>query len=205
MPATDLWEIIGWALACSVPVVVAGGVLIHLARSWSLAVSMVALVLIPTLATFTGVLGASGFMITETFERIAVVLVIVAVTVITVFTDLAFAVMCGIIIAALNFAWQQARQLYADTYLESDGSKLYRVHGTLFFASTAAFLKQFDPAGDPAKVTLDCSHLSFVDYSAIAALDTLRERYRKADKHLRVLHLSERSKKLLKRARVHHE
>ncbi|MEN4447576.1 sensor histidine kinase [Mycobacterium sp. SMC-18] len=79
MPATDLWEIIGWALACSVPVVVAGGVLIHLARSWSLAVSMVALVLIPTLATFTGVLGASGFMITETFERIAVVLVIVAV------------------------------------------------------------------------------------------------------------------------------
>ncbi|MFL0242426.1 sensor histidine kinase [Mycobacterium sp. SMC-17] len=79
MPATDLWEIIGWALACSVPVVVAGGVLIHLARSWSLAVSMVALVLIPTLATFTGVLGASGFMITETFEHIAVVLVIVAV------------------------------------------------------------------------------------------------------------------------------
>ena len=133
------------------------------------------------------------------------VLVIIAVTVITVFTDLAVAVLCGVIIAALNFAWQQARQLYADTYLESDGSKLYRVHGTLFFASTATFLKQFDPAGDPAKVTLDCSHLSFVDYSAIAALDTLRERYRKADKHLRVLHLSERSKKLLKRARVHHE
>lgn len=79
MPSTDLWEIIGWALACSVPVVVAGAVLIHVARSWSLAVSTVALVLIPTLATFTGVLGASGFMITETFERIAVVLVIVAV------------------------------------------------------------------------------------------------------------------------------
>ncbi|ETZ56972.1 MULTISPECIES: sensor histidine kinase [Mycobacteriaceae] len=79
MQATDLWEIIGWALACSVPVVITGAVLIRLARSWSLAVSMVALVLIPTLATFTGVLGASGFMITETFERIAVVLVIVAV------------------------------------------------------------------------------------------------------------------------------
>ena len=131
------------------------------------------------------------------------VLVIVAVTVITVFTDLAFAVLCGIIIAALNFAWQQARQLYADSSLERDGSKLYRVHGTLFFASTTAFLNQFDPANDPAEVTLDCRHLSFVDYSAIAALITLRERYAKAGKHLRVLHVSERCKKLLKRARVH--
>jgi len=130
------------------------------------------------------------------------VLVIVAVTVITVFTDLAFAVMCGIIIAALNFAWQQARQLSADTSLQRDGSKLYRVHGTLFFASTTPFLNQFDPANDPAQVTLDCQHLSFVDYSAIAALVTLRERYAKAGKHLRVLHLSERCKKLLKRARV---
>ena len=130
------------------------------------------------------------------------VLVIVAVTVITVFTDLAFAVLCGIIIAALNFAWQQARQLYADSSLERDGSKLYRVHGTLFFASTTTFLNQFDPANDPAQVTLDCRHLSFVDYSAIAALMTLRERYAKAGKHLRVLNVSERCKKLLKRARV---
>ncbi|MCF6386461.1 HAMP domain-containing histidine kinase [Mycobacterium sp. MBM] len=75
---TDLWEIAGWALACSVPVVAAGAIAIRLARSWSLTVSMVALVLIPTLATFTGVLGASGFMITETFQQIAVVLAIVS-------------------------------------------------------------------------------------------------------------------------------
>jgi signal transduction histidine kinase len=76
---TDLWQIAGWALACSIPVVLAGALVIRLARSWSLAVSMVALVLIPVLATFTGVIGASGFMITATFERIAVVLVIVSV------------------------------------------------------------------------------------------------------------------------------
>src|SRR5476649_820725 len=130
------------------------------------------------------------------------VLVIMAVT---VFTDLATAVLCGIVIAALNFAWQQARELHADEHMEADGSKLYRVHGTLFFASTTPFLNQFDPANDPAVVTLDCRHLSVVDYSAIAALMTLRERYSKAGKHLRVLHLSERCKKLLKRARVHHE
>ncbi len=79
MPSTDLWEIGAWALACSIPVVLAGALVIRLARTWSLAVSMVVLVLIPVLATFTGVLGASGFMITETFEPIAVVLVVVAV------------------------------------------------------------------------------------------------------------------------------
>jgi signal transduction histidine kinase len=76
---TDFWQIAGWALACSLPVVLAGAVIIRLAQSWSLAVSMVALILIPMLATFTGVIGASGFMITETFERIAIVLVIVSV------------------------------------------------------------------------------------------------------------------------------
>jgi SulP family sulfate permease len=133
------------------------------------------------------------------------VLVIVAVTAITVFTDLATAVLCGIIIAALNFAWQQARELYADSHLEADGSKLYRLHGTLFFASTTPFLNQFDPVNDPAHVTLDCRHLSFVDYSAITALKTLRERYDNAGKHLRVFHLSERCRRLLKRAGVHHD
>ncbi|QXH49735.1 SulP family inorganic anion transporter [Pseudomonas fakonensis] len=132
------------------------------------------------------------------------VLAIIAVTVVTVFTDLATAVLFGIVIAAVNFAWQHARELYADSHEDAEGSKHYQVHGTLFFASTTPFLNQFDPAGDPAKVTLDCQHLSFVDYSAVAALKTLRERYAKAGKHLRVVHLSERCKKLLKRAGEQH-
>ncbi|MFK3908763.1 SulP family inorganic anion transporter [Pseudomonas alabamensis] len=131
------------------------------------------------------------------------VLAIIAVTVVTVLTDLATAVLFGIVIAAISFAWQHARELYASGHLEADGSKLYTAHGTLFFASTTPFLDQFDPAGDPERVTLDCQHLTFVDYSAIAALKTLRERYAKAGKHLRVVHLSERCKKLLKRAGEH--
>ena len=130
-------------------------------------------------------------------------LVIAAVTIITVFTDLATAVLCGIVIAALNFAWHHARELYADSDVQADGSKLYRVHGTLFFASTTPFLNLFEVADDPQQVTLDCRHLSFVDYSAIAALKTLRERYSRAGKHLRVVHLSERCKQLLKRAGAH--
>ncbi|MFY9962454.1 SulP family inorganic anion transporter [Pseudomonas sp.] len=131
-------------------------------------------------------------------------LAIIAVTVVTVLTDLATAVLFGIVIAAINFAWQQARELYADSHLETDGSKLYRVHGTLFFASTTPFLNQFDPVNDPAQVTLDCQHLNFVDYSAIAALKTLRERYSNNGKHLRVVHLSERCKQLLKRTDLHY-
>jgi len=132
------------------------------------------------------------------------VLAIIAVTLVTVFTDLATAVLFGIVIAAVNFAWQHARELYADSHEDGEGVKHYQVHGTLFFASVTPFLNQFDAAGDPAKVTLDCRHLSFVDYSAIAALKTLRERYAKAGKQLRVVHLSERCKKLLKRAGEQH-
>ncbi|MHC6226384.1 SulP family inorganic anion transporter [Pseudomonas sp. X10] len=128
------------------------------------------------------------------------VLAIIAVTVVTVLTDLATAVLFGIVIAAVNFAWQHARELYADSHEDDEGGKVYQVHGTLFFASSTPFLNQFDPANDPPRVTLDCQHLSFVDYSAIAALKTLRERYAKAGKHLRVVHLSERCKQLLKRA-----
>lgn len=132
------------------------------------------------------------------------VVVIVAVTAITVATDLATAVLCGIVIAALNFAWQHARELYADAHDEADGSRLYQLHGTLFFASVKPFLGLFDVARDPAVVTLDCRHLSFVDYSAIEALKTLRERYERAGKHLRVVHLSERCRQLLRRAGQQH-
>jgi signal transduction histidine kinase len=79
MPTADMWEMAGIALACSVPVVVAGAALIRLARSWSLTLSMVVLVLIPTVATFTGVFGASGFMLSKRFEGVTVILVIVSV------------------------------------------------------------------------------------------------------------------------------
>ena len=74
VPPRDIAEITLLALACSLPVVLLGALIIRLARSWSMTVTMVALVLIPVLATLTGVVGASGFMITDTFARTAVVL-----------------------------------------------------------------------------------------------------------------------------------
>lgn len=117
-------------------------------------------------------------------------LVIVAVTVITVFTDLATAVLCGIVIAALNFSWQHARDMRADIDDSCPGMRVYLPHGTLFFASATHFQELFQPAADPARVTLDCRHLHMADHSAIAAIEALYERYEKAGKHLQVTQLS---------------
>jgi SulP family sulfate permease len=128
--------------------------------------------------------------------------VIVAVTVITVFTDLATAVLCGIVIAALNFAWQHARDVRTDIDDSEQGLRTYLPHGTLFFASTAHFLDLFSPSTDPAKVILNCHHLHMADHSAIAAMESLYERYEKAGKHLQVAHLSKRNQELLLRAGV---
>jgi sulfate permease, SulP family len=129
-------------------------------------------------------------------------LVIVAVTVITVFTDLAMAVLCGIVIAALNFAWQHARDMRADVIDTVPGQRTYLPHGTLFFASSARFLELFHPATDPARIELDCRHMHLADHSAIAAMETLYQRYEKAGKHLHVMHLSARNQVLLQRAGV---
>ncbi|MFL9879303.1 SulP family inorganic anion transporter [Herbaspirillum rhizosphaerae] len=127
-------------------------------------------------------------------------LVIVAVTVITVFTDLAVAVLCGIVIAALNFAWQHAREIRADIVQTDADEKTYQLHGTLFFASTAHFQEMFDAQRDPHRVVLDCRHLHLADHSAIAALEALSQRYGKAGKQLHMMHLSKRNQQLLQRA-----
>jgi SulP family sulfate permease len=129
-------------------------------------------------------------------------LVIVAVTAITVFTDLAMAVLCGIVIAALNFAWQHAHDMRADIDDAVAGQRTYAPHGTLFFASSARFLELFKPATDPARVELDCRHLHLADHSAIAAMETLYQRYERAGKHLHVKHLSARNQALLQTAGV---
>jgi SulP family sulfate permease len=128
-------------------------------------------------------------------------LLIVVVTAITVATDLATAVMCGIVIAALSFAWRHAREVKMDTAL-AEGVKTYTPHGTLFFASIAHFSALFEPKDDPQQVVLDCRHLRLVDHSALVAVAALRERYAKAGKTLQVHHLSQRCASLLQRSGV---
>lgn len=129
-------------------------------------------------------------------------LVIVAVTLITVFTDLATAVMCGVVVAALSFVWQHARDMRTDIDDSEHGVRTYHPHGTLFFASTSHFLELFTLASDPARVLVNCRHLHIADHSAIVAIENLYERYAKAGKQLQLLQLSARNQRLLQRAGV---
>jgi SulP family sulfate permease len=127
--------------------------------------------------------------------------VVVAVTVITVFTDLAIAVVTGVIISALVFAWKHARHIEARIGRNPHGWKIYNLHGSLFFASTTNFQALFTPADDPDEVVIDFRHARVMDHSAVEAIDALAERYRKADKRLHLRHLSPDCLELLTKAK----
>lgn len=129
-------------------------------------------------------------------------LVILIVTLTTVFTDLALAVLIGILISALGFAWQQSRAIRLDPPHNDDRGRRYRAHGTLFFAATAHFQSLFEPAADPQANVLDCQDLSLADHSAIAALQTLQQRYQRIGKQLHFENLSPRCQLLLDKAGV---
>ncbi len=128
-------------------------------------------------------------------------LVVVAVTVITVFTDLAIAVITGVIISALVFAWQHAKHIQVRVGVESHGWKVYELEGTLFFASAADFLSHFTPAEDSDEVVIDFARAKVMDHSAVEAIDSLAERYRKAGKRLHLRHLTPDCLELLTKAK----
>ncbi|MCL4116422.1 UNVERIFIED_CONTAM: hypothetical protein GTU68_031641 [Idotea baltica] len=117
--------------------------------------------------------------------------VIVLVTVVTVLTDLAVAVGVGVVASALMFAWQHAKHIYADTSVNAEGSKEYKVNGPIFFGSTANFLELFDSYNDPQDVIVDFANSRVTDHSAIEAIDTIADRYAALGKTLHLRHLSQ--------------
>ncbi|KAA3655369.1 MAG: SulP family inorganic anion transporter [Proteobacteria bacterium] len=127
--------------------------------------------------------------------------VIVAVTVVTVFTDLAIAVLFGVVISALVFAWQHAKEIRAEVGTEAHGWKVYDLHGSLFFASSQNFQGLFSPRTDPDDVVVDFRHARVVDHSGLEAIDGLAERYRVLGKRLHLRHLSPDCRDLLGKAR----
>lgn len=126
--------------------------------------------------------------------------VIVLVTVVTVFTDLAVAVFVGVIVSALVFAWQHAKHIYADSSQPDAEHKIYQLHGPLFFGSVSHFLALFDVKNDPKDVIIDFAGSRVVDHSALEAIDTLAERYINQGKTLHLKHLSPECRQLLTRA-----
>lgn len=114
--------------------------------------------------------------------------------------NLALAVLIGVIISALVFAWESAKRIRAKKYIDENGVKHYEIYGPLFFGSVTAFTEKFDISQDPQKVIIDFRDSRIADMSGIDALNKLTERYRKAGKELHLKHLSEDCRQLLKNA-----
>ena len=128
-------------------------------------------------------------------------LIIVAVTLITVISDnLALAVIVGVILSALIFAWENARHINASIRIDRMGNKVYEINGPLFFASVQNFQEIFNPKEDTDDVIVDFKNSRIADHSAIEAIDKLAERYDRAHKRLHLKHLSRECGLLLKKA-----
>ncbi len=125
---------------------------------------------------------------------------IVLVSAVTVATDLAIAVVVGVIVSALVFAWQHAKHINVKGYDDKYGIRIYELNGPLFFGSVKHFMDLFDPKNDPQEVIIEFQNSRVADHSAIEAIDALAERYIKAGKTLHFRHLSPECRELLTKA-----
>ncbi|MFT6871064.1 MAG: SulP family sulfate permease [Roseivirga sp.] len=126
--------------------------------------------------------------------------VIIIVSVITVIEDLAVAVLVGVIISALAFAWQNALRIRARKYIDDHGVKHYEIFGPLFFASVTAFLSKFDAKNDPDSVVIDFQESKVMDQSAIEAINKIADKYTLEGKTVHLRHLSADCVRMVKRA-----
>ncbi|MBT8205801.1 MAG: SulP family inorganic anion transporter [Eudoraea sp.] len=148
-------------------------------------------------------LGTFEWASLRTFKRMpkSDVLVMVLVTLVTIFLhNLALAVLVGVIISALVFAWDNAKRIRARKYIDDSGVKHYEIYGPLFFGSVALFNEKFDVLNDPDEVIIDFEESRVVDMSAIEALNKITERYLKVGKKVHLRHLSGDCRRLLSNA-----
>ena len=148
-------------------------------------------------------LGTFEWASLRTFRRMpkSDVLVMVLVTLVTVFLhNLALAVLVGVIISALVFAWDNAKRIRARKHIDDNGAKHYEIYGPLFFGSVSLFNEKFDVLNDPQVVVIDFKESRVVDMSAIEALNKITERYQKVGKKVHLKHLSGDCKRLLRNA-----
>ena len=126
--------------------------------------------------------------------------VILLVTVVTVMTDLAIAVIVGVIVSALAYAWSNATRIEAKTSVSDDGVKTYSVEGPLFFGSASGFVELFDPKDDPELVVIDFMNSRVADQSALQAIEAVATKYEAQNKKVQLLHLSRDCHRLLNKA-----
>lgn len=123
--------------------------------------------------------------------------IIVLVSAVTVFEDLAIAVLVGVIVSALVFAWKKGSQIEIHSEIDQKGSKVYRLRGQVFFGSVRNFSELFNPAEDPDDVIIDFHYARVHDHSGIEAINTLASRYTRLGKRLHFVDLSPECCKLL--------
>lgn len=128
------------------------------------------------------------------------VLVIILVTGLTVAFDLAIAVLAGVIVSSLVFAWENAKRIRARKHVDEFGVKHYEIYGPLFFGCIELFNSKFDIQNDPDEVIIDFKESRIVDQSAIECVNRLTERYLKQGKNIHLRHLSSDCVKLIKKA-----
>ena len=126
--------------------------------------------------------------------------VLILVSAVTVVTDLAIAVVVGVIVAALVFAWEHAKHISVRTRIQENGAKVYELFGPLFFGSVANFKELFEPENDPDVVIIEFRNSRVADHSALEAIDSIAERYLALGKELHLRHLSEDCRGMLKKA-----
>ncbi len=126
--------------------------------------------------------------------------VLILVSAVTVATDLAIAVVVGVIVAALVFAWEHAKHVVVTKKKDEKGSTVYDVQGPLFFGSVSYFLQQLSPSEDSDDVIVDFRNSRVCDHSGLEAIDTLAERFTNEGKTLHIRHLSPECRKLLVKA-----
>jgi SulP family sulfate permease len=127
-------------------------------------------------------------------------LVMILVTIVTVMSDLAIAVIVGVIVSALAYAWSNATRIHASMRFTPEGSKVYQIEGPLFFGSVEGFGELFDLQNDPELVIVDFLNSRVVDQSALQAIEALASKYQAVGKTLQLRHLSHDCHQLLNRA-----
>ena len=150
---------------------------------------------------FMVVIGTFAWQSLTIMRRIPLIdaLVIILVTVVTVYHDLAVAVVVGVIVSALAYAWNAARRIDANTETDGD-TKIYKLEGPLFFGPIEGFNELFDPKNDPDTVIVDFANSRVVDQSALQAIEALAAKYTQAGKAIHLRHLTRDCHKLLNRA-----
>ena len=159
------------------------------------------------LAALTGVmmmvvLGTFEWASLRLFGRVPKedVFVVILVSLVTVWTDLAMAVLVGVLVSALVFAWKSAKQIQVTELNEKENAKLYLLEGPLFFGSVKPFQEKFNPATDPEDVIIDFKRSRVCDHSGIEAINLLTERYLQHGTKLHLRHLSKDCLRLLDKA-----